>query len=122
VSTRVTAIVRENWPTATACLLLPWLLAGPAVLGYPEIRGAIANHIVLVMSLGPLIIIAAVLQAANGVCAVLGAWLAVSPWIIGYASVSTAAAVDDLLTGLLLVALCAIQHNRLTHRPSPSPL
>jgi hypothetical protein len=119
VITRLIVLARQNWPTVAAELLLPWLLASPAVLGYAEVRGAIANHIALVMTLGALIILAAVLQAANGVCALLGTWLAVSPWIIGYASISTPAAVNDLLTGVLLVALCAIQHQRLERRSSP---
>lgn len=108
----IVRIARELWPTALGELLVLWMLVGLPALGYGDIHAALANHIALAMVLGPLIVIAGVLQAANATCALLGLWLAASPWVIGYAATASTGAINDLLTGLGLIALSALQQRR----------
>jgi hypothetical protein len=110
---------RQHWPTALGETVAIWLIAGPPALGYATIHSALADHIALSMALGALIAIAIVLRAANITCALLGAWLAASPWLIGYASTTTRGTINDLLTGLALIALSAIQHHRTKEKTSP---
>jgi len=109
--------LRELWPTALAQLLVLWLIVGLPVLGYGQVRPALANHIALAMALGVLVVLASVVRAASVTCGLLGAWLAASPWLIGYASTTTAGAVNDVLSGLALICLSALQHRRASQHP-----
>ena len=109
--------VRELLPTALSELLVLWLIVGLPGLGYSHVRPALANHIALAMALGVLVLIASVLPAASVTCGLLGAWLAASPWVIGYASTTTTGALNDLLGGLTLICLSVIQHRRASQAP-----
>lgn len=113
----IVRLARQNWPTAVGSLLVLWLIIGLPVLGYGDVRPALASHIALAMALGVLIALASVLQAANLLCGFLGVWLAASPWLIGYAASATPGAINDLLTGMTLVALSAAQRRRLAQLP-----
>lgn len=69
------------------------------------------------MALGVLVVLASVLRAANVTCGLLGAWLAASPWLIGYASTTTTGTLNDVLSGLALICLSALQHRRASQHP-----
>jgi hypothetical protein len=90
---------------AGAALAAPWALgfAGPA---------AVAGHVAFFMIAGPIALLAVALPAAAYATAVAGAWLAVSPWLLGYASAGATAWSADLAAGLALVALArlAVRH------------
>jgi hypothetical protein len=109
--------IRELWPIGLGQLLLLWLIVGLPVLGYGQVRPALANHIALAMALGVLVVLATVLRAATITCGVLGAWLAASPWLIGYASTTMSGARNDVLSGLALICLSALQHHRAGQHP-----
>jgi len=59
------------------------------------------------MTFLPMTVIAIALRPALAVSALGGAWLAISPWILGYAHLGTAAWLNDLLAGALLIAWAA---------------
>jgi hypothetical protein len=109
--------LRELWPTGLGQLLVLWLIVGLPVLGYGQVRPALANHIALAMALGVLLVLASVLRAASVTYGLLGAWLAASPWLIGYASITTTGALNDLLTGLAFMGLSTLQHHRVSRDP-----
>jgi hypothetical protein len=108
----ILSAARRQWPTALGEAFVVWLLAGPPALGYGGVHAALGEHIALAMALGALVAIAGVLRAANLTCALLGGWLAISPWVLGYASRTTAGTLNDVLSGLALLALSAVQHGR----------
>jgi hypothetical protein len=84
---------------AGAIALAPWLL------GFSGSHAAVAAHIAFAMAFAPIALLIRALPAAAAVTAAAGAWLAVSPWALGYASLGGAAWAADVLAGLTLVAL-----------------
>jgi hypothetical protein len=65
---------------AGAVPLTPWLL------GFSESRAAVAGTIAFAMTVAPIALLAEELAAAAYATAAAGGWLAVSPWVLGYAS------------------------------------
>ena len=55
---------------------------------------------------GPLALLMVNLRAAAFVTMLGGVWLVVSPWMLGYAT-DHAAWLNELVTGVLLIVLCA---------------
>jgi SPW repeat-containing protein len=89
----------------TAALAAPW------ALGFAG-RAAVAGHVAFAMTVGPIALLAVALPAAAYATGVAGAWLAVSPWLLGYASAGATAWSADLAAGLALVAISrlAVRH------------
>ncbi len=106
--------------------LLPALAAGitsalvfaPWVLGLSASRAAIAGHIAFAMGIAPIAILITSLAPAAITTMVAGAWLAVSPWVLGYAPRGIAAWSIDVCAGIGLIALGALAL-RLMAEPSP---
>ena len=88
------------------CAVMLWIAVSPWVWGFAGSHPAVANHVAVVFAFGPLALLIANLRAAAVVTLLGGAWLAVSPWILGYAT-DHWAWVNELVTGLLLLAVCA---------------
>jgi SPW repeat len=83
-----------------------WIAISPWVWGFSDSHSAVANHVALVFGFGPLALLIVNLRPAAFVTLLAGVWLAISPWLLGYAT-DHAAWLTDLVTGLLLVVLCA---------------
>jgi SPW repeat len=96
--------VQTRLPLAAGAVML-WVAVGPWFWGFADNRSAVANHVFLVFAFGPLALLIAALRPAAFVTLAGGAWLSLSPWVLGYAT-SHAAWLNELITGLLLVALC----------------
>jgi hypothetical protein len=75
------------------------------VLGYSASHAAVAGHIAFAMAFGPIALLVDAFAAAAGVLAAAGLWLAVSPWVLGYAARGVAAWASEVLAGLALVVL-----------------
>lgn len=97
--------VDDRRPAAAAAVTV-WIAVSPWVWGFAGSRPAVANHVAVLLAFGPLALLIANLRAAAIVTLLGGAWLAVSPWILGYAA-THAAWVNELVTGLLLMVVCA---------------
>jgi hypothetical protein len=96
--------MQSRLPLAAGAVML-WVAVGPWLWGFAGSRSAVANHVFLVFSFGPLALLIVALRPAAFVTLAGGIWLALSPWVLGYAT-SHAAWVNELITGLLLVVVC----------------
>ena len=87
--------------------LLPALAAGitialvfaPWVLGFSASHAAVAGHIAFAMGVAPVAILISSLAPAAVTTMIAGAWLAASPWVLGYAARGVAAWSVDLCAG-----------------------
>jgi SPW repeat len=102
-----------NSQTVSADRTLPALAAGlvaalvfaPWVLGFSDSRAAVAGHIAFAMGVAPIAILITSLAAAAATTAIAGAWLAASPWVLGFAGRGIAAWSVDLCAGIALMAV-----------------
>jgi hypothetical protein len=97
--------IDDRRPLAAAAVTL-WIAVSPWVWGFAGSHAAVANHVSVVLGFGPLGLLIGNLRPAALVTLLGGAWLALSPWLLGYAT-DHAAWVNELVTGGLLVVLCA---------------
>ncbi len=97
--------IHDRLPLAAGAVIL-WIAVSPWVWGFAASHAAVANHVSMVFGFGALALLIANLRPAAFVTLLGGAWLAVSPWVLGYAA-NHAAWLDELVTGALLIALCA---------------
>ena len=95
----------DRRPLAAGAVTL-WIAISPWLWGFADSHPAVANHVSLVFAFGPLALLIANLRPAAFVTLLGGVWLAVSPWLLGYAT-DHAAWLNELVTGLLLITLCA---------------
>ena len=97
--------IHDRRPLAGGALVL-WIAISPWLWGFAGSHSAVANHVSLVFGFGPLALLIANLRAAAFVTLLGGIWLTVSPWLLGYAT-DHAAWLNELVTGVLLIVLCA---------------
>jgi SPW repeat len=106
-----------------------WIAISPWAWGFSDSHSAVANHVSVVFGFAPLALLMVNLRPAAFVTLLGGIWLALSPWLLGYAT-DHAAWIDELVTGLLLIALCVSAaafpiyrrgRARLTRRKSTPP-
>ena len=90
-------------PLASGVVVLA--AAAPWVLGFSDSHAAVANGIAFTMAFAPLALLIGALRPAAVACMAGAAWLAVSPWVLGYSSAGVAAWGADLLLGVALAAL-----------------
>jgi hypothetical protein len=95
----------DRRPLAAGAVTL-WIAFSPWVWGFADSHSAVANHVAVVFAFGPLALLIANLRPAALVTLLGGIWLAISPWLLGYAT-DHAAWLGELVSGLLLIALCA---------------
>jgi SPW repeat len=86
--------------------IITWVAVSPWVWGFADKNAAVANHVFMVFSFGPLVLLIASLRPAAIVTIAAGFWLVLSPWVLGYAG-DHQAWLNELVTGLLLIALSA---------------
>jgi hypothetical protein len=95
----------DRRPLAAGAVSL-WIAISPWLWGFADSHPAVANHVSLVFAFGPLALLIANLRAAAFVTLLGGVWLVISPWLLGYAT-DHVAWLNELVAGLLLIALCA---------------
>ena len=76
----------------------------PFVFGYDSVE-ALSNHIAFAAAIAPLALVGAGLPPAAFLTGLAGAWLAVSPFALGYADDGFFAWSIDLVAGIAVVAL-----------------
>jgi hypothetical protein len=97
--------IHDRRPLAAGAVTV-WIAISPWLWGFAASHSAVANHVALVFGFGPLALLIANLRPAAYVTLLGGAWLVISPWLLGYAT-DHAAWLNELVTGLLLIVLCA---------------
>lgn len=95
----------DRRPLAAGAVTL-WIAFSPWVWGFADSHAAVANHVAFVFGFGPLALLIANLRPAALVTLLGGIWVAISPWLLGYAT-DHAAWLNEIVSGLLLIALCA---------------
>src|SRR5689334_2396476 len=86
--------------------LITWVAVSPWIWGFADKNAAVASHVFMVFSFGPLALLIAALRPAAIVTIAGGLWLTLSPWVLGYAG-DHQAWLNELVTGLLLITLSA---------------
>jgi hypothetical protein len=99
--------------------VITWVAVSPWIWGFADKNAAVANHVFMVFSFGPLVLLIAALRPAAIATIAGGVWLALSPWVLRYAG-DHQAWLSELVSGLLLITLGAsaagIWHP--SHRPN----
>ncbi len=86
--------------------VITWVAASPWLWDFAGSHAAVANHVFVVFTFGPLALLIAALRPAALVTMVGGLWLVLSPWVLGYAT-NHQAWLNEFVAGLLLVVLSA---------------
>jgi hypothetical protein len=100
-----TQLANHKLQAAGGALLL-WVAPAPFLWGYSASPAAVASHVFFLFAFGPLTLIIVNLRPAAYVLTAAGIWLALSPWILGYATNHTAW-LSDGVTGILFTILAA---------------
>jgi hypothetical protein len=96
----------KHWQDAVNAVLGVWLVLSPWALGFSGDAVAMGNFVVvgvllLAAALGAIFLPRAWEEWTESV---LGLWLVVSPWLIGYSGIENAKA-DAILSGLVILTL-----------------
>ena len=108
----------KQWEDWTSWGLGIWLVLSPWALFFDQEPRALEDA----LAVGALILIAEVVELSifrdweEGINVVLGAWLAVSPWVLGIAS--AAARWDFVIVGVLVVALALYEIREMQAGPA----
>ena len=86
--------------------VITWVAVSPWLWGFADRNAAVANHVFMVFTFGPLVLLIVSLRPAAIVTMIGGFWLLLSPWVLGYAT-DHQAWLNELVTGLLLIVLSA---------------
>ncbi|MFC5520057.1 SPW repeat protein [Polaromonas jejuensis] len=96
----------KHWQDPLNALLGVWVILSPWALGYQDTTVAMVNAVVIGLAL-----IAAALGAIfvpraweEWTEVVLGAWLVIAPWVLGFSTLYRAT-LSTVVTGLVIVAL-----------------
>lgn len=100
-----------RWTSGTNIVAGVWLVAAPFILDYSNIAGAVWNDILV----GVIVAILAWIRVGSPLLnegvgwtnLVLGAWLILAPFVIGY-SANTAALWNDVIIGFVVAVLAAM--------------
>jgi hypothetical protein len=99
-----------RWASGVNVLAGLWMIISPFVLGYSNLSGALWSDVIV----GIAIAVVAAIRAGGAVDqpwlswvnALLGAWLIVSPWVLGFAD-SANALWNNVIIGVIVLVLGA---------------
>jgi len=96
----------KHWQDPVNAVLGAWLVLSPWALGFTGETAAMSNFVVIGLALVATALGAIFVPRAweEWTEAALGLWMAVSPWLLGFAHVQAAMA-SALATGLVILAL-----------------
>ncbi len=103
------------WQDIVNVVLGIWLIAAPAVLGYVSSSAAATNAWVVgvIIAVAAIAALVAFQKWEEWVNMALGAWLIVSPWVLGFADLGVALW-NQIIVGVLVAGLAlwsaAIEH------------
>lgn len=108
----------KQWEDWSSWILGIWLVLSPWTFFFDQETRAVENAVVI----GALILVAEVVELSvfrdweEWINVVAGAWLAISPWVLGIKSV--AARWNFVSVGVLVVALALYELREMRSRPS----
>jgi hypothetical protein len=114
---KITEKITAEWQDAANLILGIWLMASPWVLTYandqtPTTNAVIVGAVIALAAAGALYAFQIWEEWLN---VALAAWLVVSPWVLGFSTVRTAA-LSHVVTGLL-VGVLALWSANVEHGP-----
>lgn len=109
----------DNWQDSVTLILGLWLIVSPWVLGFAGLEAAMWNAVVfgLVIAAMALAALTTFRDWEEWIDMAIGAWLAISPWILGFATGAAGSTLTGnfVVAGLLVLALSAwslVGHHR----------
>lgn len=97
-----------RWATGLSIIAGLWLLISPFILGYSDRTNAVWDDVILGIAIA---IIAALrlwwfsdMAWLSWLNLILGAWVVISPWVLGFSDQSTAMA-DNVIVGVIVFIL-----------------
>ncbi len=110
--------IARQWQDAVNALLGLWLVVSPWLLGYAGETAAAWNAWIpgVIVAVAAIAALTAFHEWEEWVNALLGLWLVISPWLLGYAAV-TAAVWNHVVVGLVTLALAVWSAWRARHEP-----
>jgi len=85
-----------------------WLLISPWCVGFSAVSGATSNDVIFGIIIGILALVRffnnAASPAVSWINAILGIWVLISPWVLGFGHVQ-AFWVNNLITGIVVIVL-----------------
>ena len=109
----------DNWQDSVTLILGLWLIVSPWVLGFAGLEAATWNAVVfgLVIAAMALAALTTFRDWEEWIDMAIGAWLAISPWILGFATSAEGSTLTGnfVVAGLLVLALSAwslVGHHR----------
>jgi hypothetical protein len=109
--------ISRQWQDSTNFVLGVWLIISPWVFQYPTAIPAWNAWVVgAVIAVAAAAALMAFHEWEEWVNTALGAWLVVSPWILGFSELTTAL-LNQIVIGLLVGAL-AIWSANIEHKPA----
>lgn len=98
----------KHWQDPVNAIIGLWLMASPWVLAFDSAAKPTANAVILGFFIAAMALLAVLRLMAweEMVSVVLGVWLAVSPWVIGFAGL--AAAMWNAVVAGIIVAFLAL--------------
>ncbi|MEI2808381.1 MULTISPECIES: SPW repeat protein [Paracoccaceae] len=109
----------DNWQDSVNLILGLWLIVSPWVLGFAGLETAMWNAVVfgLVIAAMALAALTTFRDWEEWIDMAIGAWLTISPWVLGFATGAEGSALTGnfVVAGLLVLALSAwslVGHHR----------
>lgn len=112
--TNFTKRLTDNWQDGLSLILGVWLVASPWVLGFAMLQGATWNAVIfgLIVALMALAVLIEFHEWEEWADMAIGAWLAVSPWVLGFTmeaggaeAGSSVATANFVIVGLLVLGM-----------------
>ena len=96
----------KHWQDPVNALLGAWLILSPWVLGWQDHVAVVANCTVIGLALVAAALGAIFLPRAweEWTEGALGAWMVISPWVLGFSTLRDATS-NAILTGIVILAL-----------------
>lgn len=96
----------KHWQDPLALILGLWMVASPWVLAYQAEANAMWNAVILgvLIALVALVALVRVMAWQEWANVALGAWLVISPWVIGFTGIA-AALWNAVIVGAIVVVL-----------------
>lgn len=110
--------VANQWRDSANFVLGLWLFVSPWVLAFGEFNVAVWNAWILgvIIAVAALAALAQYHEWEEWVSLVFGAWLIVSPWVLGFTA-ATAALWNHVIVGLLVAGMAAWSIYRFRQHP-----
>ena len=111
--------VKDQWRDSANFVLGLWLIISPWLLQYRDVELAVWNAWILgvIVAIAALAALAKYHEWEEWVSFVFGAWLVVSPWVLGFTA-TIAALWNFVVVGLLVAGMAAWSIRQLRQHPA----